>query len=107
MNLNGNKWNVILNEYQTDPIKKNIIHADFLAVDMSIEIQVNVRIQLDGDAEGVKDGGVLQQPLHELSISAMPNNIPQAIRYRYHPTTGRRNCDDCRHFRKQRGDDSP
>lgn len=79
LKLNGDNWNVILNEYQTDPIKKDIIHVDFLTVDMSIDIQVNVRIQLDGEAPGVKDGGVLQQPLHELSITTMPNNIPQEI----------------------------
>ena len=46
---------------------------------MSTELLVNVRIQLDGEAAGVKDGGVLQQTLHELSITATPNQIPQAI----------------------------
>jgi large subunit ribosomal protein L25 len=70
---------VILSDYQADPLKKEIIHADFLAVDMSAELQVQVRIQLDGEAAGVKDGGVLQQPLHEVTITATPDNIPQAI----------------------------
>lgn len=79
LQLDGKSRNVILTDYQTDPLKKEMIHADFLAVDMSTELQVNVRIQLDGEAAGVKDGGVLQQPLHELTITATPDNIPQAI----------------------------
>jgi large subunit ribosomal protein L25 len=79
LQLNGKRQNVILSDYQADPLKREIIHADFLTVDMSTELQVNVRIQLDGEAMGVKDGGVLQQTLHELSITTTPDQIPQAI----------------------------
>ncbi|WP_077210347.1 50S ribosomal protein L25/general stress protein Ctc [Bacillus dakarensis] len=79
LNLNGSKVNVMLNDYQSDPIKNEILHADLLAVDMSKEIEANVRITLVGDAAGVKDGGVMQQPLYEVSISATPANIPQSI----------------------------
>lgn len=79
LDLDGETYDVILSDYQMDPIKKEILHADFLAVDMSKEIEVNVRITLVGEAAGVKDGGVLQQPLHEVSITATPADIPQVI----------------------------
>jgi large subunit ribosomal protein L25 len=79
LNVNGKTCNVILGDYQTEPLKQEIIHADFLAVDMTAEIQVSVRIQLDGEACGVKDGGVLQQTVHEVSITTLPDKIPQAI----------------------------
>ncbi|MCM3603646.1 50S ribosomal protein L25/general stress protein Ctc [Robertmurraya korlensis] len=79
LDLDGETYDVILSDYQMDPIKKEILHADFLAVDMSKEIQVNVRVTLVGEAAGVKDGGVLQQPLHEVSITATPADIPQVI----------------------------
>jgi large subunit ribosomal protein L25 len=79
LNIEGQKQNVILNEYQEDSLRKEIIHIDFLAVDLSVEIEANVRIELTGESLGVKDGGVLQQPLHELTISAKPNDIPDAI----------------------------
>ncbi|KQL51376.1 50S ribosomal protein L25 [Heyndrickxia shackletonii] len=80
LNLEGQKQNVILNEYQEDSLKKNIVHIDFLAVDLSAEIEANVRIEIVGESAGVKDGGVLQQPVHELSVTAKPNDIPDAIR---------------------------
>ncbi|MBS4175771.1 50S ribosomal protein L25/general stress protein Ctc [Bacillus sp. FJAT-49736] len=80
LNLEGQKQNVILNDYQEDSLKKTIVHLDFLAVDLSSEIEANVRVELIGESSGVKDGGVLQQPIHELSVTAKPNDIPDAIR---------------------------
>jgi large subunit ribosomal protein L25 len=79
LNIDGEKQDVILSEYQEDHVKKEIVHADFLAVDKTSKLTVEVRIVLTGEAIGVKDGGVLQQPFHELSITATPDNIPQTI----------------------------
>ncbi|EIJ80086.1 50S ribosomal protein L25/general stress protein Ctc [Bacillus methanolicus PB1] len=79
LNINGGQHKVMLGEYQEDPLKKELIHADFRAVDMSSEIDADVRIDLVGEAAGVKDGGVLQQPLHSLSITAKPGDIPNSV----------------------------
>ena len=79
LDVGGSKHNVILTEYQEDPLKKEIIHVDFLAVNQSSKINVDVRLVLVGEAAGVKDGGVLQQPLHQISISTTPANIPGQI----------------------------
>lgn len=79
LQIDGNKRNVILNDYQEDSIKKDILHIDFLAVDMKAEIEANVRVELVGDSPGVKDGGVLQQSVHELPVVAKPNELPDAI----------------------------
>lgn len=79
LDVNGQKHNVVLTDYQEDAMKKEILHVDFLAVDQSSEINVNVRLVLVGDAAGVKDGGMLQQPLREISISATITNIPGQI----------------------------
>ena len=79
LDIDGNKHDVILSDYQEDSFKKEILHVDFLAVDKSSKINVQVRLALVGDAIGVKDGGVLQQSIHELSITSTPDNIPQGI----------------------------
>jgi len=79
LELEGIKHNVVLSDYQADPLKNEIIHADFLAVDMSQDITANVRVVLEGDAQGVKDGGVMQQSIHEVSVTAKPDLIPQSI----------------------------
>lgn len=79
LEVDGNTHNVILSDYQSDPIRNEVIHADFLAVDMTAELTVDVSVVLVGEADGEKDGGVIQQTLHEISVTATPNNIPQSI----------------------------
>ena len=79
LDVNGNTQNVILTDYQVDPLKNGFIHVDFLAVDMSKEVTANVNVNLVGDAAGVKDGGVMQQSLFEVSIAAKPADIPPSI----------------------------
>ncbi|PLR78937.1 50S ribosomal protein L25/general stress protein Ctc [Bacillus sp. V3-13] len=79
LDINGSKHEVILSDYQQDPLRNEIIHADFRAVDMSSEINAEVRLVLVGDAEGVKAGGVMQQPVHAVTITAKPDQIPSSI----------------------------
>ncbi|WHY77682.1 50S ribosomal protein L25/general stress protein Ctc [Neobacillus sp. WH10] len=79
LDVDGSKHDVVLTDYQEDFIKNEIIHVDFLAVDKSSKINVEVRLVLVGDSAGVKDGGVLQQPLHQISITSTPDNIPPEI----------------------------
>ncbi|MCH1626936.1 50S ribosomal protein L25/general stress protein Ctc [Fredinandcohnia quinoae] len=79
LSVDNEQHSVMLSDLQTDPIKSEIIHADFHIVNMKSEVDVEVNINLVGEAQGVKDGGVLQQSLHQLSIRALPANIPQTI----------------------------
>jgi large subunit ribosomal protein L25 len=79
LDVEGSKQDVILTEYQEDSFKKQILHVDFLAIDKSSKINVDVRLVLVGEAAGVKDGGVLQQPIHQISITSTPDNIPLQI----------------------------
>ncbi|TMN22327.1 50S ribosomal protein L25/general stress protein Ctc [Lentibacillus cibarius] len=71
--------NVMLHDYQMDPIKGELWHADFYIVNMAEEMDVNVPLHLEGEAQGVKEGGVLQQPVFELQVRAKPANIPETI----------------------------
>jgi large subunit ribosomal protein L25 len=72
-------YSVLLREIQRDPLRGNILHADFQAVDMSTEVDIDVDVRLIGEAAGEKDGGVLQQNLHQLTIRVLPANIPPSI----------------------------
>ncbi|TGB00817.1 50S ribosomal protein L25/general stress protein Ctc [Halobacillus salinus] len=76
---NGETVDVMLHEYQVDPLKDELIHADFYVVNMSEEMDVEVPVHLEGEAAGSKEGGVLQQPLYELAIRAKPADIPEEI----------------------------
>lgn len=79
LEVNGKPQDVILEDYQLNPINHSILHADFLYIDMSTEIHAKVHVELTGTAIGVEHGGILQQSLHELNITAKPKEIPEAI----------------------------
>jgi|SRR5690625_115798 len=75
----GEAVDVMLHEYQVDPIRDTVIHADFYVVDLAQEMDVEVSINLVGEPVGAKEGGVLQQPLYELLVRAKPADIPEEI----------------------------
>ncbi|KKI91598.1 50S ribosomal protein L25 [Bacillus sp. SA1-12] len=79
LDVDGSSHAVMLYDVQTDPLRNEIVHADFHVVDMHADVQVDVPVHLTGEAQGVKDGGVLQQSFHELTITAKPGDIPQTI----------------------------
>lgn len=69
---------VMVSDYQFDPLNQ-ITHIDFLAINMSEERTVEVQVQLVGEAVGAKEGGVVEQPLFNLEVTATPENIPETI----------------------------
>ncbi|MGP4063134.1 50S ribosomal protein L25/general stress protein Ctc [Halobacillus sp. H74] len=80
LNIEGKDTvDVMLHEYQVDPLKDELIHADFYIVDMSEEMDVEVPVHLEGEAAGSKEGGVVQQPLYEVAVRAKPADIPEEI----------------------------
>ncbi len=70
---------VMVSDYQFDPLKNQITHIDFLAINMTEERTVEVPVQLVGEAVGAKEGGVVEQPLFNLEVTATPDNIPEVI----------------------------
>jgi large subunit ribosomal protein L25 len=79
LNVEGTSYNVMLKDIQSDPIKNRVLHLDFNQINMNEKIDTMVPIVLEGEAEGVKDGGVLQQMLREINIRCLPNEIPDNI----------------------------
>lgn len=72
-------FDVIIHEVQHDPITNDPIHVDFLAVDMSKEIEVEVPFEFTGESEAVRNGGILVKVMHETTISALPSKVPHSI----------------------------
>ena len=81
LKVEGSKsFDVMLHDYQMDPIKNALVHADFYVVNMSQEMEAVVPLEVVGEAKGSKKGGVLQQPLFELMVSAKPKDIPESVK---------------------------
>jgi large subunit ribosomal protein L25 len=70
---------VIVKEIKKHAIRRNIMHVDFLAIDLTKPVQVMVPLHTIGKSQGEKDGGSLQLIRHELEVSCLPTAIPAAI----------------------------
>lgn len=79
LDLDGEKKDVFLNEYQVHPISGKLLHVGLLQVDKETEIDAKVAVVLKGTSKGEKDGGIVQQILHELDITAKASDIPNEI----------------------------
>src|SRR3954452_20744121 len=70
----------IMKEMQRHPIKRSVLHVDFLRVSRDVAIEVDVPIVLTGEAEeALRNEGVIEQVMFNLTISAKPGSIPNEI----------------------------
>jgi large subunit ribosomal protein L25 len=79
LDLAGEVTDVIFQDRQIDPIRGRLVHADLRRLVKGEKIEMTVPILLDGDAIGIKDGGVLEQPMREIKVLCEPANTPDAI----------------------------
>ncbi|MFC4355811.1 50S ribosomal protein L25/general stress protein Ctc [Chryseomicrobium palamuruense] len=79
LDVDGKTINAVLTDYQQDPIKGHLVHADFLAINMTEELEVSVTVTATGDAVGVKEGGSLTQVNREVTVKVKPSDIPDHI----------------------------
>jgi large subunit ribosomal protein L25 len=72
---------VIVKDEQRDPVRGTVQHLDLLKVRLDEKIQATVALELVGveDAPGVREGGVLEHVTREVTIEALPTDIPDGI----------------------------
>lgn len=76
----GESRQVMLRELQRDPLSERLVHIDFVRVDPTKKIHVDVPVQLTGTAEGVKnEGGILDFVHRFVSVSSLPDAIPEHL----------------------------
>ncbi|HKY74006.1 MAG TPA: 50S ribosomal protein L25 [Patescibacteria group bacterium] len=68
---------VLVADYSVDPVKGTIIHIDLRQVNLNIAVKANVPIELIGESEAVKAGGVLIQVQNEIEVEALPTDLPE------------------------------
>ena len=69
----------ILKDVQFDPLTDRITHVDFQAITVGQVIQVQVPINVIGQAIGVKEGGRFVQNLHKVDVECLPRDIPSHL----------------------------
>jgi large subunit ribosomal protein L25 len=72
---------VVIKEQQLHPVRGTLRHIDLQEVNLKEAIQADVTIELEGveDAPGTKAGGVLEHVTREITVEALPTDIPDRI----------------------------
>ncbi len=79
LKLNGEDIKVVMKELQFQPVKDTILHIDFLQVYPDKPIVMEVPVQIEGHAEGVKAGGKLTLSMRKLKVKALYSEIPERL----------------------------
>ncbi len=75
----GKEESVLLKDVQRNAMTGGVNHVDLQNVELDKVLQIEVPLELTGEAEGVKQGGVLDHQLHQIAIECLPMDIPEQI----------------------------
>ena len=80
LDVDGQKDLAIIKDLQRHPVRRNVLHVDFLRVDPDAAVAVEVPLVLVGEAKKVESRrGIVDQPLKTLTVKAKPADIPSQI----------------------------
>lgn len=75
----GSSHNVLVKDVQRHPVTRQLMHADFYAVNMREKQQVSVSVIGNGTPEAMEPGLMLLQALESVEVEALPNNLPASV----------------------------
>ena len=72
---------VLFKQWDSDPVRDEIIHLDLQEVDLTVEVEADVPVILVGTAAGVREGGILDQTALTVRVRALPDALPRSIEF--------------------------
>ena len=80
INVDGEKYNVLMRDRQRDVIFGDLLHVDFLVVSLTEKLRATIELKLAGEAP-VADNPevVVTQVLNAIEIEALPQDLPEVI----------------------------
>ena len=79
MEIDGASHLTLAREIHRHPVRREILHVDFVAVSRDVKVTVDVAIHLVGEAPGVDEGGVLDQVRFTVPIEVLPLEVPESF----------------------------
>jgi len=79
LHIDGDVHLTLARELQRHPVRREILHVDFVAVDRERKVTVDVPIHLQGHARGADEGGVVDQVLFTVEVEVLPLEVPDQL----------------------------
>jgi large subunit ribosomal protein L25 len=77
--VEGKSYDAFVKDTQRNIIDGNILHVDFYEVESGVALRAKVSLHLSGNPIGVREGGILETPLHEIEVECLPKDLPERI----------------------------
>jgi large subunit ribosomal protein L25 len=79
LSIEGKAYNAILKDSQFHPVSDELLHADFIQIFEEKPVEIEIPVQLEGLAEGVKAGGKLSLEMRKLKVKGLYKNFPEKL----------------------------
>jgi large subunit ribosomal protein L25 len=79
LDVEGKSYDAFVKDTQHSITAGSILHVDFYEVESGVALRARVSIHLQGTPAGVREGGVLESPLHEIEVECLPKDLPERI----------------------------
>lgn len=79
LEVDGDDVLTLARQIQRHPTRGELMHVDFIRIRRDVAVSAEIPVHLVGEATGVRDGGLLEQLIFNLTIEAMPGNIPVSL----------------------------
>jgi len=79
VDVDGKSYEAFVKDTQRNIVDGNILHIDFYEVESGVTLRAKVSVILLGNPVGVREGGMLENPLHEIEIECLPKDLPERI----------------------------
>ncbi|MDR3355858.1 MAG: 50S ribosomal protein L25 [Spirochaetaceae bacterium] len=79
IDVDGDPHDAFVKATQRNIQDGNILHIDFYEVDMGKLLRARVSVHFDGNPVGVREGGILETPLHDIEVECLPKDLPERV----------------------------
>jgi large subunit ribosomal protein L25 len=79
INVDGKAYDAFVKDAQRNILDGNILHIDFYEVESGVALRAKVSLVMQGNPIGVREGGMLETPLHEIEVECLPKDLPERI----------------------------
>jgi large subunit ribosomal protein L25 len=79
VSLDGKDTSVLIKDVEHHPVTSDLVHIDLMTVDANKAIHALIPVELVGECEGVKAGGILDHLLHEINVECLPGDLVEVV----------------------------
>jgi len=77
--VDGKSHDVFIKDTQRNIMDGKILHVDFYEVEGDVVLRAKVSVNVNGNPVGVREGGVLEVPRHDVEVECLPKDLPARL----------------------------